>query len=148
METKINTKLTENAQYFLERAEPKLKPEQINVKMYGGWFDDLAFPIVHIKSKITWAERARKFGLEAHSPGTAPLCQFALDENGKPKRSIQGHFIPSESRIAAVVCAYGEMRLSRDITLEPYRKAPIAQALDRAGADLREMVEQGEYEIV
>ena len=137
------TKLTENAQYFLEHAEPKLKPEQIDLKLYGGWYDDLAFPMVRIKSKLTWAERARKFGVEALMP-----LDIALDDAGKPKRSIQKYYIPTEKYIENVVRAYGEMTLNRTISLEPYRKLPITRALDKAGADLREMIEQGEYEIV
>lgn len=140
--------LTENANLFLENATPKLNPGQIDLKLHGGWYDDLLFPVIRIRSKISNSERMRKYGIEAFSPRINPKSDFAMDENGNFKRSAQGYYIPSENYIRDITIAYGDIYQSKQITLEPYRKMPIEKALDRAGTDLKGMVETGEYEIV
>jgi hypothetical protein len=140
--------LTENAKYFMEHAHPKLALEDIDLELYGGWYDDLAFPIVYIRSKLLDSERMRRFGVEAFEPGLYSMDNFALDEQGKARRSSQGYYIPSEERIKNIVAAYGDKYTTRHITLEPYRRLPIEAALDKAGTDLRSMLDKGEYELV
>jgi len=128
--------LTNNAEYFLQHAKPTVTAEQIDLRTGDGWYDDLAYPVVRLRSTMSWGERARVHGVSG------------LDPSRAAKKLSNGAFLPTDQHIADVERCYGVMYETRMVELGPYKRFGIAGALDRAGRDLRDLVDRGGFQIV
>lgn len=105
---------------------------QNRVDIGGG--DDLAYPVVHLTSAITFAERQRRFGVDG-------LSQSDWSGQIAPGRKP----IPTEEYIAQIERAYGNPPCNRVVTLARFCKhgQSLAEAINAAGAEVRHMIENG-----
>lgn len=105
--------------------------------------DDLTTPMVRLISQLTYGERMRQFGIDC-----VPRRQDASGKYGP-----QGHIIPTEDYIARVIACYGDTPERRTISLDPYvhrvrhGRMSLANAINAAGRDLREMLTAGMYQL-
>lgn len=131
----MSATFTPNGRRFLEAAGLTLA--QVDLVPERGWFDDLASPRVGLVSEISRSQRMREFG-----------CDVLPDPRADSgRRSVQGLPIPTDEHIARVVAIYGDEPERVTISAEPYwRTGPVA-AINRAGADLADMLERGKYRI-
>lgn len=131
----MSATITPKGRRFLEAAGLALP--QIDLVPERGWFDDLASPRVGLVSEIPRSQRMREFGCDA-LPDT---------RHDTGRRSVQGMPIPTEAHIERVCAIYGDEPERVTISAEPYwRSGPVA-AINRAGADLADMLERGKYRI-
>jgi hypothetical protein len=143
METQIE-KLTPAGKLFLGHARTLRGGKLIDLdhRLYrdadGSHYpDDLTDPVVRIVSTISWSERARQYGIECLSNRS--------DWSGA--RGPQGHPIPTEDYIDLVAGAYGDEPEHRIISLHPYRRLPLTEAINRAGQDLSDCLQEGCYAV-
>lgn len=136
---KISGELSNDGKLFMQHAHGfGGQLLDIDLNHYDGETDDLANPIVHVRSKIGMAERMRRFGIEC----------LGSRNDWSGKCGPQGHPIPTEDYIQRVSTAYNDHHDTRTISADQYRRSGTVAAINRAGRELRELIEQGEFEIV
>ena len=103
-------------------------------------FDDLTMPIVRVKSKLTFRERTKKYGIDALSSAADWSGEWA-EHQGQPRKMI-----PTDDYISRVEKVYdGYLEEHRTLTLEPYRKLEVHAAINAAGKDLEDLVLRGDF---
>ena len=123
---------TDNGKFFLHHAQTVRGEKLLSI---GPIDDDMTNPIVRLRSKISYSDRMRRFGVNG---------LMRCDWSGA--YSPQHVAIPTEKYIQDMVIGYGDAPEIRTITLEPYRGMTIPRAVNRAGNDLRALINEGEFE--
>jgi hypothetical protein len=130
--------LDENGRFFLSAAKTLHGDDLADIDVTNNHddTDDATTPIVRLISTISASDRMRKFGVDGLQRS---------DWIGK--YGIGGALIPTEEYIANMCIGYGDAPEKRAYELRVQRGESLVSAINRAGREIRNMIDRGAFSI-